>query len=313
MLVRFGVPRSLRHPGSIGLPLAELAIAVALIPTATAAAAGLAAAALLTAFTFALILVLARGEEVECNCFGSAGSRPVTRLTVARNLALLALALFVAIAGWDDPGTSAVAWIGELSDAEAVGLALIALLAVACALNFAFSWQLMKQNGRLLATIEELRGGGSPIGLQPGERVPGFDLPALGGGRLQLEGLLQPGAGLTILFSDPRCAACDPLLPEIGRMQADPAHARPIVIISQGDPEEIRSKAGEHGLDPILLQPDFSYARSLGVNGMPALVQVGPDGTLESEPALGTEKAAEALARRHQGTGLGAVVQRTAR
>ena len=312
MLARFGVPASLRHPGSIALPLLELIAAVALIPAGTAAAGAVGAALLLTTFTFALARVLARGDEVDCNCFGSAGSRPVTRMTVARNLALLGLALLVVFAGWGDPGPSAVAWIGDLDGTEAIGLAIAAVLAIACALNFAFSWQLMKQNGRLLATIEELRSadaGDAGTGLQPGDPVPGFDLAALGGGRLQLDALLQPGAGLTIVFSDPDCAACDPLLPAIGRLQADPSNPRPLVVISQGEIEGIRAKAGEHGLGPVLLQDDFAYAYSLGVGGMPAVVQIAADGTLEAKPALGTERVAETLETAEHGE-LGPVLQR---
>ena len=303
MLTRFGVHVRLRHPASIALPTLELVVALMLIPTATAAAGAVVASVLLATFTIALVRVLAKGEQVDCNCFGSAGSRPVTRMTVARNLVLLGLALFVALAGWNDSGSSAIAWIGDLSGAGAAGFVAIVLLAIACALNFAFSWQLMKQNGRLLATIEDLRAGADRPGLKPGDPVPGFELPALGGGRLQLEDLLRSGAGATIVFSHPGCAACDPLLPLIGRLQADPSHVQPLVVISQGAVDDIRAKAEEHGLEPVLLQDDFSYALSLGIAGLPSLVGIAPDGTLATEPVLGTELASAALEATEQGAG----------
>src|SRR5262245_41806355 len=111
-LADFRVTRPLIAPATYALPVAELAIAVLLIPAATAGAAALAAAVLLAAFSTAIGRVLARGEEVDCNCFGAAGSRPVGRGTLARDVALFALAAFVALAGWDDGGASAVAWIG---------------------------------------------------------------------------------------------------------------------------------------------------------------------------------------------------------
>jgi hypothetical protein len=72
---------------------------VLLIPAATAPAAALAAAVLLALFSTAITRVLARGEEVDCNCFGVVSFRQVDRATLARDLALFALAAFVAISG----------------------------------------------------------------------------------------------------------------------------------------------------------------------------------------------------------------------
>jgi uncharacterized membrane protein YphA (DoxX/SURF4 family) len=93
------VPRAVIPVATYALPLVELAIAVLLIPAATAPAAALAAAVLLAAFSTAISRVLARGEEVDCNCFGVVSFRQVDRTTVARDLALFAIAAFVAIAG----------------------------------------------------------------------------------------------------------------------------------------------------------------------------------------------------------------------
>ncbi len=293
-LAAFRVPARLRHPLSLALPVVELAVAVLLVPTGTARAAALAAAVLLVAFTVGLISVLARGEEVECNCLGSISRRPVGRLAVARNVALLALAGLVALASSAPP---AVAWIGGLSSAEAVGVVVALALALACALNFAFAWQLMKQNGRLRAELAGLQAeppqsaGEAPA---PGDPLPAFELPALTGGRLSLAQLLAQGRGATILFSDPGCSACDPLLPAIGRIQRDES-VGPVVMIVNGDPEAAGAKAAEHGIDPVLLAEDFDLARSYGVPGIPALVRVGADGRL-AERAIGAAESGELLA-----------------
>ena len=221
-LTQFGVPDSLRAILAVALPLTELAIAVALLPAATAPWAGVAATALLVAFTFAVVRVLVRGEVVDCNCFGSLGPSRITRWTAARNAVLLVLAAAVASAGFNDPGPSAIAWIGDLDSTAAIGL--VAGLAVGLAiLNFAFSWQLMRQNGRLLAELQALKLGSSAgPGPQPGDMASDFVLPALGGGSLSLAQLLSAGRGLAILVTDPGCGACDPLLPEVGRLQRDP-------------------------------------------------------------------------------------------
>lgn len=291
-LAEFGVPESIRRPVAIALPLAELAIAVALLPAATAAWAALAAVLLLAAFTAAVARTLMQGREVDCNCFGSLGPSRISRWTLARNVLLLALAGAIAIAAQSDPGTSAVAWVGNLDTA---GLALLCggVAIVLAALNFGFFWQLMRQNGRLLGELEALRAGGggaAPTGPQPGDLAPSFALPALGGGGLALDGLLAAGRGLVVVVTDPGCGACEPLLPEIGRLQQDPETPVPLVMISRGDLEANLAKAQEHGLEPVLIEEEFEVSRALGINGAPGAVRLDAEGRYVAKPSMGTER-----------------------
>jgi hypothetical protein len=291
-LAEFGVPESIRRPVAIALPLAELAIAVALLPAATAAWAALAAVLLLAAFTAAVARTLMQGREVDCNCFGSLGPSRISRWTLARNVLLLALAGGIAIAAQSDPGTSAVAWVGNLDTA---GLALLCggVAIVLAALNFGFFWQLMRQNGRLLGELEALRAGGgaaAPSGPQPGDLAPSFALPALGGGGLALDGLLAAGRGLVVVVTDPGCGACEPLLPEIGRLQQDPETPVPLVMISRGDLDANLAKAQEHGLEPVLIEEEFEVSRALGINGAPGAVRLDAEGRYVAKPSMGTER-----------------------
>jgi hypothetical protein len=291
-LAEFGVAESIRRPTAIALPLAELAIAVALLPAATAAWGALAAALLLAAFTAAVARTLLQGREVDCNCFGSLGPSRISRWTVARNVLLLVLAGGVAIAAQSDPGTSAVAWLANLDTAQ---LALLCggVAIVLAALNFAFFWQLMRQNGRLLNELEALKAGGggaAPTGPQPGDLAPSFALPALGGGGLALEELLAAGRGLVVVVTDPGCGACDPLLPEIGRLQRDPETPVPLVMISRGDRDANLAKAREHGLEPVLMEEEFEVSRALGINGAPGAVRLDAEGRYVAKPSMGTER-----------------------
>jgi peroxiredoxin len=296
MLTEFGVPASLRAPLTWALPLAELAIAVTLLPAATAAWAALAAALLLGAFSAAVLRILVRGEEVDCNCFGSLGSSRITRWTAARNLVLLAIAGSLAVVAQGDPGPGALAWIGDLDTAEAAALGAGVAIALA-ALNFAFFWQLMRQNGRLLAEVQTLRQGSAAAhGPQPGDPAPDFELPALGGGSLSLGQLLSADRGVAILVTDPTCGACDPLLPEVGRLQRNPATPIPLILISRGDLEDNAAKAAEHGLEPLLIEEEFEVSRSLGINGSPGLVLLDPEGQFIDKPAMGAERVGQVLA-----------------
>jgi peroxiredoxin len=160
----------------------------------------------------------------------------------------------------------------------------------------------MKQNGRLVAELATVSAGGAisaagpPKGLPIGEMAPAFALPALGGGPVELDELLDDGRGLILFFTDPDCGACEPLLPEIGRLQRDSgADPRPVVV-SLGDPDAIAAKAGEHELGPVLLLDDFEFARSLGINGFPGALVLDRDGRIASEPAVGGTAVAGLLA-----------------
>jgi uncharacterized membrane protein YphA (DoxX/SURF4 family) len=78
------------------LPTVELAVGAALVlgtrPWVRAGA--LATFALMVVFTTAVASAVTRGINISCGCFG-AGSGPVTLLTVARDLALLAASVAV--------------------------------------------------------------------------------------------------------------------------------------------------------------------------------------------------------------------------
>jgi peroxiredoxin len=289
-LDKFGVAPGSQTGLAIALPPAELAVAVGLLITATAPWAALAGFLLLTAFTIGIVRVLRGEEEVDCNCFGSLAPSRISRWTLARNLALMALAGFVVAAGLDDPGTSATAWVGDLGATALVGI-LAGLALLAAAVNFAFSWQLMKQNGRLVAQLASAPGDSAaasgPRGLAPGTPAPAFALPDLAGRTVALDDLLDVGRGLVLLFSDPGCSACEPLFPRIGPMQREDAGDPLPVVISLGEVEANQAKADAHGLELVLIAEDFELARSFGVNGMPGAVLVDRDGLIAGDPAVG--------------------------
>ena len=91
------VPRALQRPVVVqGLPWLEIALAVALLLVPHPLSVIVTAVVLLLVLAYlALVLaVLARGDDVDCQCFGALGSGRVTASTAARN------GLLVVAAGW---------------------------------------------------------------------------------------------------------------------------------------------------------------------------------------------------------------------
>lgn len=89
------VPASLVRPLARAIPSVEILAAALLLVGVLPHLVGLGAAALLLVFTVAVVINLARGRVLDCGCFGSAAPRRLTWWTVARNLALVGMALGV--------------------------------------------------------------------------------------------------------------------------------------------------------------------------------------------------------------------------
>jgi hypothetical protein len=82
---------------------------------------------LLLAFCVAIVRLMVRGEAPDCHCFGSVGSAPVGTGTLVRNLVLVGLAGFVAVAGWGD-GSESVGQLAVSLGAVAIVLGVVIVL-----------------------------------------------------------------------------------------------------------------------------------------------------------------------------------------
>lgn len=303
-LVDFGAPVRLAMPLGPALALAELAVAVALIPIATAWWGALAALGLILAFIGGIAANLARGRAPTCRCFGQLGAAPIGRSTIVRNLILASLAGLVVWQGPLDPGPSAVGWVGLLTTAEqvtlAIGLVTLGLLAATVFLLV----QILGQQGRLLLRLDALEHGLTATGALPGSAdvrapspglplgaaAPHFGLPDLDGEQVTLGSLLAAELPVLLVFTEPHCGPCTALLPELGRLQRDAADRLTVAVVSRGSTEDSRAKAAEHGLLSMLLQRNYEVADAYQVFETPAAVLIQPDGTIGGLVARGGEQ-----------------------
>lgn len=307
-VVDFGAPARLAAPLAWIVPALELAVAVLLVPGATARWAAAGALALLIVFTAAIAVALARGRRPECHCFGSRGSDGVGRGTLARNAGLIALgAVAVAVA----PGAERS--LPAAFDGVSAEAAMAAGLVVLGALLVATAWLcrlLLLQNGRLLLRLDDLERGGSaaargsrapgapapPAAPAVGHPAPSFAAYDLDGERVGLETLLAHGRPVALLFTDPDCAACAPLLPRVARLQAQRDGELLIAVVSRGGVARTRRERERHGLAHVLLQADDALPLSYGAAGVPSAVLLDAGGRIASAVAMGPDAVERLLA-----------------
>lgn len=132
---QLGAPR---WTASLLVP-AELAVVTLLVlwPIVGAVTAGL----LLVAFTVVLARVVRDGRRVSCGCFGSATDEPVSRATLARNVALIGLCVPAASAprAWFGAGDTVAASLVTAGGLVCVGLLISALVQMKAATGSVFA------------------------------------------------------------------------------------------------------------------------------------------------------------------------------
>jgi uncharacterized membrane protein YphA (DoxX/SURF4 family) len=133
-----GVPRPMRSPLTVVLPVTELLAAILLAtPFARVALVGsVAAGGLLVAFSTAAVIAVRRNTVTECSCFGLHGSEPLGLGVIARNAVLLAALAFCVVLTMADPEPGATGWWLEAwlaAPALVLGLALPTVMRVGLA------------------------------------------------------------------------------------------------------------------------------------------------------------------------------------
>lgn len=285
-MTEFGVPRRLAPMLALGIPAAELTATLLLVVSPIGVWWGaLLAEFLLVCFTIGISANLLRGRRPACSCFGRLSSTPISISTVLRNIILLFLGAFVL---WQLPSQDPMPLL--LSNLRLIDTALI----LVCGVQGWLILQLLRQNGRLLVRIEKLEAGSGSSGLLATSLqsaidtpAPAFSLPDLSRKRHSLASLGANGQPVLLFFTDPACAICVSLLPDIAHWQQVYADTFTIALITRGSAKEIRDKMATHQLDHVLIATSDQILRAYGVQASPAAVLIHPDGTFASEIAGG--------------------------
>ena len=110
---------------------------------------------------------------------------------------------------------------------------------------------------------------------------------------VSLGDLVSQGRPAALLFTDPGCAPCGALLPEVSSWQAS---GRLLAVVGVGAAELNRATAAEHGLSHVLLQEAREVADAYGVAGTPAAVVVDGDGRVAQPVVYGAEAVRDVIA-----------------
>jgi peroxiredoxin len=185
-------------------------------------------------------------------------------------------------------------------------------IALACGAMFVY--QLLRQNGRVLARLDALEGelersagrkppppfgdrslAGSRInrsGLALQTQAPDFRLPRADGGTLALGE--YRGRRVLLVFSTPDCQPCHLLAPQLQR--AWTTSDVDIVMVSRGDLETNRRHIARHRITfPVVLQRHWEISRAYGKFVTPMAYLIDEHGLIASDAAVGVQPILDLL------------------
>lgn len=274
-LADFDVPSRLASPLLLLLPAAELAAATALVFPTTARWGATGSLVLLALFVVGLTRVLRRGKAPDCHCFGQLHSKPASWATVARNLALVAPAAYIALEG---PGPSLTSWV---ANTDVTDLALIATASLA-ALTTTMSVLLWRENQRLRST-------GSRAAASHQDRNAGAALHIALHRRTRRKPSGPPGRRprLPTHVREPGMRTCAALLLELARWHDTITERLALTFVTPAEAQEAEKLAREHALTNVLIDEQSTVSHAYRAMATPSAVLIAPDGTVASTPAAG--------------------------
>jgi len=298
----FGLSSGLARIGARALPVAEIGVGALLLGSSTAWWGSLGALALLAAFCVAIGVNLRRGRAPDCHCFGQLHSEPVSAKTLVRNTALAVPAILVVVAGWTDPGPSAVAWLADLRPSEAI-LAGVCAVLTACLVAMAGVMRRLVAGQRELAEsvaamerLVDARDDGrtslraaaaqTPKGLPFGAVAPDGRLTSRRGDEVTLGDLAKDHRVMALVFVSQSCSPCRELLPKLDRWQREWSGRLPLIVVAPGSRDANATLLADYPHLGLYVAGDAPVGMSYRAPWTPAAVVVS-NGRIASETMFG--------------------------
>ena len=154
---------------------------------------------------------------------------------------------------------------------------------------------LARQIGLLHERIAPVGALAMQRGPEAGEPAPTLGAITLDGEAITIGGPTADGRDTLLFFLSPSCPVCKTLLPTLERVAADaPAPVR-LLLASDGDADQHRAFARDHGLDPrhYILSPGLGMA--FAVAKLPYAALIDRDGILRAKGIVNTREHLESL------------------
>ena len=292
----FGVPQSLARPLGILLPVSELLVATLILLAPSARIGAQSAAALLAVFTTGIVYHLIRGNTPTCHCFGQASARPVSWRTCLRNLVLILASLCIA-ATPSSSNLASLAGLQSVTRSEAASALAVLLLAVVVIAEGALILQLIQQQGRLLARIEEIE-----VALPSGNvqstrraitrnaRAPDFALTDAQGSMFTLETLCERDRSIAIAFLEPGCGPCRELLPRLASVSQHLKDEVLVVIASSQTWPSVPDAIADLSRLLMLVDNGGKAMKAFHVTGTPTLIIINQNRTIAEQGLSGRDQ-----------------------
>ncbi len=294
-LIDFGVAKSLIPISIYLLPIAEILIAISLLFVEVSWFGAIGAMGLFAVFTGGMIYQFAKGNALDCHCFGQIHSEVVGTNSILRNVVLLGVAIVLIAAGRGNQGLSLTSTNQEVMQIV-IGIAVIALLAAVVYFLKTISEQ-QTQIMRRIELMEMVARDGSQVerddvthpheGLPIGGHFPDFELYDLNASLVSLTTIKEQRIPTLFFFVSSTCNPCKALLPEIDQWRKDLLGKVNFVFISNGKAQDNIDKFGNDPLRPILLQNRREIADAVKAQWTPTVILMDANGRVASHATAG--------------------------
>ncbi len=291
----FGVPKALVPALIYLLPISEIVVAILLLFVEISWFGAIGAAGLFAVFTGGMVYQFAKGNAPDCHCFGQIHSEPVGVSSILRNVALIAIAVVLIVAGPANQGVNLARTDQDVMQ-FVIGVAVIGLLATVVY----FLKKISEQQVQIMRRIELMelvaQEGGSVEreevsspheGLPIGGHFPDFELLDVNANTVSLTRLKEQATPTLFFFVSPTCNPCKALLPEIDAWRKELMGKVNFVFISNGKAQDNIDKFGNDPMRPILLQKQRELAEAVKAQWTPTVILMDANGRVASHATAG--------------------------
>lgn len=282
-LGEFGVSAGSSEILARTLPIAEILLGLALLVDPLVSASAAAMVGILGVFSLAIGWNLTRGNRPACNCFGNLSHSPISKITLGRNIVLIAVALTVFYGGLNGRTVGILSVSAQMVDQPQGVLVVVVTLALVTLGLSVFSVVLLREYGKLLHAV---RSNEQVVdqGLEPGTPAPDFALPSIDGERITASAIWRSQQSTLLVFLSPLCEPCQDLIADVPNWRQGSVK---LVLISQGLAADNGDDLWASVKHPVLIDTERNVSRQYQLHTMPTGILVDMNGFVASAPITG--------------------------